>query len=531
MVVIERTAGGRSQPGASGNPGEFVSLLTGSVSAPVTGAETDQLVLSDLRLDQVIEAVARDRDEADLVSRLLTSPVGDPATVEFRHEVFRDLEDPDLFAAVQAFTENMRIVRGHLDQIAKLRSAQQQQGWLLDAAAVYCAAVQAFQAALQEAPAASRGMRSFGAYLRDYASSPHFGALAADVAARRRELARVTYLVRIKGLRVEVSKYDGEPDYSAEIEETFDRFRQGAAEDYLIRYRGWPGMNHVGAQIAELVARLFDEEFSALEDFCRRHSGFLDARIGQFDREVQFYLAYLGYIGPLRKAGLSFCLPELSADSKDVLASQAFDLALASKLVRDGTTVVTNEFALQDAERVIVVSGPNQGGKTTFARMFGQLHHLARAGCPVPGTRARLYLTDRIFTHFEREEDIADLTGKLEDDLLRIQKALLEATPASIVIMNEIFTSTTLSDARFLGEKVLEKVVELDLLCVYVTFIDELASFGESVISMVSTIVPDNPAERTFKVIRKPADGLAYALAIAGKHRVTYEQLVERIGS
>jgi DNA mismatch repair protein MutS len=290
-------------------------------------------------------------------------------------------------------------------------------------------------------------------------------------------------------------------------------------------------MTNVGARILTLVARLFREEFAALAEYCRQYTGFTDPMIDQFDRELQFYQAYLDYAAPLREAGLSFCYPDLSATSKEVFGRDTFDLALAAKLTATGTTVVTNEFRLTGPERVMVVSGPNQGGKTTFARTFGQLHHLASAGCPVPGSSARLLVFDKILTHFGREEDIANETGKLEDDLLRIQRALLTATPSSIVIMNEIFASTTVSDARLLGDKVLTKVIDLDLLCLYVTFVDELASRGPTVVSMASTVVPGNPAERTYKVVRKPADGLAYALAIADKHGVTYEQLKGRLGS
>lgn len=529
-MAQQGTRGGVAGSKAADRPTTFGSLLSEDLrESRRTDEPGDQEFLSDVRLDQVIEAVAGKRDERDLIAGLLRRRVRDAGTLEYRHEVFADLEDASLREAITAFCGRMGTVRGQLRQLSGMRSVHQRAGWFLDAAVTYCDAVRSLATGLRTARVASRAVRSFADYLAAYLGSAEFAGLASDTAELRKDLAGVVYQVRVKGLRVDVSRHEGEPDYSSQIEETFARFRQGAVKDYRVSYRAWPGMNHVGERIVDLVARLFSEEFGALAAYCDRHSEFLNPEIARFDREVQFYLAYLDYIGPLRSAGLDFCFPRVSASSKEIFARDTYDLALAASLVAAGSEVVPNDFELRGQERVIVVSGPNQGGKTTFARMFGQLHHLAAVGCPVPGSAARLFLPDGIFTHFEREEDIASLTGKLEDDLLRIQNVLRSATSDSIVIMNEIFTSTTVSDALFLGRKVLTKVTELDLLCVYVTFIDELASFADTVVSMASTVVPDDPARRTYKVVRKPADGLAYALTIARKHQVTYEQLRKRI--
>lgn len=534
-MTVSAQPGAPAPPEARGGPvasearSAFVSLLSAEGDAEGLGQEPpDRTFASDLNLDQVIESVAGDREERELITTLLYRQLHDPATISFRQEVFVDLEDEALLQRVKESVERLRQVRSHLAQLEKMQSEQQRQGWLLDAASIYCEAVRSLAVALCDDKVKSRGLQAFGAFLVTYTASKAFTALDAETAQCKEALGQIRYSVRIRGGRVDVSRYEGEPDYSAEVLKTFERFKQGAVKDYRVQYRTWPGMNHVGAQILERVARLFSQEFGALDDYCRRRGEFFDPTVRRFEREVQFYLAYVDYLSPLRAAGLAFCYPEVGG-SKEIFATDTFDLALAHKLVADRRAVVRNEFRLSGPERIFVVSGPNQGGKTTFARTFGQLHHLASVGVPVGASSARLFLFDRLFTHFEREEDLTKMSGKLEDDLVRIRDALTKATPESILIMNEIFTSTTLSDARFLGAKVLQKVIQLNLLALYVTFVDELADLGESVVSMVSTIVPEDPAERTFKVVRGPANGLAYALAIAEKYDLTYERLHRRV--
>jgi DNA mismatch repair ATPase MutS len=483
----------------------------------------------DLNLDQVVAAVTANRQEYRL-EQFFSSPLSSPEAITYRHEVFRDLAEEHLREVVEAFAHEMRNVRKHEQMVGRLHYARQQQAWFLDAVAIYCAAVTRLAAELARLEPRSRGLDAMRDYLVAYTRSDRFAALATDARSVKEALADVEYCLSVRSGSVRVSKYESEPDYGAAVEATFAKFRQNEATNRRVTATDSADMNHVEAQILDQLARLYPQTFQDLTDFCERHRSWSDEAVVRFDREIRFYIAYGEVVARLARARLPFCFPEVGS-SKEVRATDTFDIALALSLVEENQPVVCNEFHLDEPERIVVVSGPNQGGKTTFARTFGQLHVLARLGCPVAGRAARMFLFDELHTHFERAENIADLRSKLEDDLVRLHDILGRVTPRSIVILNEAFTSTALHDAVFLGRKVLERIVELDLLCVCVTFVDELAALGPTTVSMVSLVDPQDPAKRTYRVVRRPADGRVHALAIAEKYGLTHELLKERIPS
>jgi len=511
--------------------GAFHSILEPSGHAGSWAEVADEpTCFGDLNLDQIV-AKATSGKEGYALQPIFHAPCGDTDTIAYRQHVFADLRAPDVLDCVKSFAERMHMIRVKVADANKIQYNYNKKLWLLEAISNYCEAVVALHGRLKELSPRSDGLNALARYLATYLHSDAFRTLNDDTKSLKKDLAGIRYEMLIRGDSVVVRKYQGGSDYSADVLATFEKFKQGSAKDYRSKFSDDPGMNHVEAAILERVGKLFPEVFRTLDLYVERHGDFVDETIGRFDREVQFYVGYLAAIAPLESRGLTFCDPAVSADDKAVASKDGFDLALALKLVGEGKTVVTNDFQLDGPERIIVVSGPNQGGKTTFARAFGQLHYLASLGCPVPGSQARLFLFDHLFTHFEREEDIENLRGKLEDDLVRMHADLERVTPESILVMNEIFDSTTLQDQIFLSRKVLEQIMELDALAVCVTFIDELASLSEKTVSMMSTVVPDDPATRTFKVVRKPADGLAYARSLAEKRGVTFVQLKERIGS
>lgn len=505
----------------------FHSVLWEGPDARASTVFADDEVLDDLHLDQVLGALTTIGREYSLDDEFHT-PLASAAAVAYRHDVFRDLERPEVAQPLEDFAEGMRGVRRRLDRSARLHNPQQLRRWVFDGFEIYRTAVERLRDALIAADPRSRALSDVRDYLTGYTQSPDYQRIVAETVALQEVLGRVRYTLHIEGHRVHMDRYADQPDYTAAVEAAFARFRPNG-DIPAPRRSDWSDMNPVEEQILAGVVELFPDAFAALDSYYERNAAFLDPALATFDREIQFYVTYLAFMRRFRDNGLHFTYPDVTAAFDDIRVEQAYDLAAAHVLIDRGNPIVCNDFQLTGQERILVVTGPNQGGKTTFARMVGQLTYLAALGCPVPATSARLMLADRLFTHFDRQEDPAGAQGKLEEELNRIARTIGLATENSLVVMNESFSSTTTDDALVIGADILRRIVAIRSIAVYVTFLDELADFDPSIVSMVGSVDPENPTRRTYRIERRPADGFAHATALAARYGLTYESLLGRV--
>lgn len=463
-------------------------------------------------------------------------PLCDASAVRYRQEIMQDFDEPDTYALFLWFSKRVHELERYMVRVQKeltdpngFNNDYFTRSCCLEYADRYCASVCEVMAGIENCHIHSRGLRSFLAYLTHYYHSPDFQTLCDEINHLKAAFSDIHFCMKLKDGTIHIRPYEGQSDLNPSIAALFSRFQQKDAVAHKREHPRDYTAHHIDAAILTLLSRWYKDAFAELEAFVQKHLYFLDQVIVRFSKEVHFYLSWHDYIAPLRESGLPFCYPLICDDTTQLHCNDGFDLALAKSLSFQGKKPVTNDFYLRTPEQIIVVTGPNQGGKTTFARSYGQLFYLASLGCCVPGSSASVCLFDHIYTHFNREEDLSTLNGKLQDDLIRLHDILGKATGRSILIVNEIFSSTTLQDALLLGRSMMEQITKLGCPAVCVTFLDELASFNEHTVSMMSMVNEADPTIRTYKVIRKSADGLAYAAHIAQKYQLTYQDLSRRL--
>jgi hypothetical protein len=238
----------------------------------------------------------------------------------------------------------------------------------------------------------------------------------------------------------------------------------GASHTVTVPDRDEGGAKEVG----ELRDRAVNEVANALAQACDHIAAFLAA----VRAEVGFYVGCLNLHEQLVARGEPVCFPEpAEVGSLAATAEGLYEVGLA---LRREEQVVGNALAADDAA-LIVITGANSGGKSTFCRALGIAQLMAGAGVFAPAASMRLALTPGVFTHFQREEDASMAHGKLDEELVRMRHVAEAITPGSLLLMNESFASTNEREGAEIAEPVLKALTEAGVRMVIVTHSFELA--------------------------------------------------------
>lgn len=479
----------------------------------------------DLNLDQVVQDIMEEQKLYDL-RRFYYEPA-DRDAIEYRQGILKDIDKPGVYESINDFSAAMRKSREYLSYIDGCDNDTQIKKWNLDSACSYVTCIVKLHEDLVKEQIESIGLTLFRDWLAEYAESEEFLRLKEDTNRLIGRFNDIRFNIKIKRDRVIIQKGYLEQDYCRQLQETF---RETSEEAHFYQKSPFSTalLSPLEWKVLDILSKQYPSVFIELEEYDKMHRDFIDETVAAFEHEVQFYIAFSLYRNRMKEMGFHFCYPSLRHDNRFNI-STGYDLALARKNARDNKAVVFNDCHYNEGERFFVITGPNQGGKTTFARALGQIVYFALMGLMVPAGTASIPLYDGIYTHFAVEENLDTGAGKLKEELIRLKELMDKVTKHSFVIINEIFSSAASYDAYIMGKKIMDFLLELDCSGVYVTHIFELTRGDNRIVSMVAALLDEKSNIRTFKIERRPADGRSYANTIVEKHRMSYQDIKERI--
>ncbi len=530
----------------------FVSILD-----PEEKAEEDEICPAfyvDLNLTQITDRISREWGED--ISYFYRYMPANKAWMEYRREVYRDIIQPGCYESLCAFLEGMKAREDARTKKEAVRMELQKAFWLLREAACYCDAFHMLLESLDKIELHSEGMLAFTAFLREYLASERFVEMGEAVARMREQEDHIHLVLTYENDRITVAEGEAQDSYIQFLEEWFPNWKK---KDMESPFGIQLNLTEVEIEILKVYQKRNPVFIREVEQFYSQYKDYAREELIRFSNEICFYLSFYCFERKMGEEGFIFVRPQVGnhkgesvlgegqrdfgpGETDEILyAEGVYDLALACVVGKE-REIVPNDAELGKGENFFVLTGPNQGGKTTYARSLGQLVYFAKMGLDVPAKSALMPYFSDIVTHFSVEESVETGRGKLKEELTRLAPLMDSVAAANaergrnvgkegcvpaFVVINELFTTAANYDACIMGKRVLEFFLGQCCMGIYVTHLKELAKAHPEIVSLRAMV--DKEGGRTFEIARGEAADSASAADQVRKYGLTYEALKERL--
>ncbi len=427
--------------------------------------ESADALVQDLELGTIFRAMAADDQFLyEMAARALLSPLAGPDEITYRQQVLADaIAQPDVIRgmydlAVAAITSEKRAFFGLLntspDSIL-YRSVQ-----VLE---MFSGALKRLRAITDEHGAGFRsaGLTRFSGMIADELGDDYLKVVDAhlkELGFRRGTLISAALGRGNKGIGY-VLRRPHEQSWR-------DRIPVGNRQAYSFTI---PERDEAGHRaLSDLRSRGLNGAANAVAQACDHILSFFT----MLRAELAFYIGCLNLREKLTGAGEPVCVPVPLPGGKLALTARGlYDPCLSLRL--DGRAVGNDVDA--DGRSLVMITGANQGGKSTFLRSVGVAHLMMQSGMFVAADSLSASVSRGVFTHFKREEDATMEQGKLDEELGRMSGIAGQITQGCLLLCNESFASTNEREGSQIAREIVRAMLESGIRVFFVTHLYDLA--------------------------------------------------------
>ena len=530
----------------------FESIL--DKKEPVKGVTRPAFFL-DLNIDQILERITK--GDRGILEYFEYFPL-DAECEGYRRDVYADIKENALYDALLTFNTIYNEFRDIENKKKSTRIDLQRPVWHFWGMEIYTRAITELKNSLENAKLTSEGFKELKILLETYTGTQDFILMSEKAAKLKADLLNLTVYANYENGRIQVTVEDSNENKSGAADSDKDRVSEGNGdkqisgenndedeyeniaeyEDFLEQicavnekefvnpFAVTDELTSFEQEIVKIVAKKNPDIFKVAEKLFKETPEFEETVFSRLADELRFYLSYFEFEQKMIKAGFSFASP-ITSESQNICATGLYDLALACVNNEKGKPVISNDLAFEKNELFFVLTGPNQGGKTTFARSLGQLIYFTKIGLDVPAVSATVPYFSDILTHFSVEESVETGRGKLMEELVRLSPMMKEYKDNAFVVINELFTTAANYDAIIMGQNVLKHFLDEGCHGIYVTHLRELCDIDERIVGLSAQL--DENGKQNFKIQKKSVDYEGCAKNQVEKYGLGYDKLVGRL--
>ena len=469
----------------------------------------------DLELTVLLQAMAQgDRFLGDVVTKVLLAGADNPRVIRYRQRVLADcLAEPEILRNMYAITE------------AAVEDRRKMWGYH----SPYPTAV--LSGAVTQLEAAFTRLKQLRKIADDNVNRFHSEGLVTLCRTLQRELDD-EYLQAIH-FHLQTLRFRNGPLISAELD------RDNSPIHFVLRSErhgkmGWKERLGIRPRSSYffMIAPRDEASERALSDLNDRGINHVANAVAQsadhilsyftaLRAELGFYVSCLNLRETLGAKNAPIAFPDPC--DWEPLCLTIEDLRDASLTLRSEQPVVGNNVH-GDGKSLVIITGANSGGKSTFLRSVGLAQLMMGCGMFVVAKSYRANICRGIFTHFTREEDAAMVSGHLDEELKRMSTIADQIRPHSLMLFNESFSTTNEREGSEIGRQVVRSLLDADIKVVFVTHQFDLAeSFYLNADYRASTLFLRAP--------REPGGRRSYQLEVAAPLPTSFgEDLYYRVG-